>query len=117
MIEPNTRICSTSGAFCPLNLWFDPQWQVWGSGQVRRCPTDASLRTCEQRCSTRLILRELVSQDQMRIVKTRLLEMLPHARIFLGLLPSDRRPSARALAARLRIDMRFATLVCQTWTT
>eukprot|EP00966_Prymnesium_polylepis_P188354 4365191-Prymnesium_polylepis.1 len=22
-----TPYCSTSGAFCPLNLWFDPQWQ------------------------------------------------------------------------------------------
>ena len=57
-------------------------------------------------------MRELVSQDQMRIVKTRLLEMLPHARIFLGLLPSDRRPSARAFCrSRLRFDVRFATRV------
>ena len=47
----------------------------------------------------------------MRIVKTRLLEMLPHARIFLGVLPSDRRPIARALAARLHVDMRSAPCV------
>ena len=47
----------------------------------------------------------------MRIVKTRLLEMLPHARIFLGVLPSNRRPSARALAAHLRVDMIFAPCV------
>ena len=53
-IEPNT-ICSRSGAFCPLNLWLDPQWQVWGSGQVRWCPTDTRSRTCEQRCSRCLI--------------------------------------------------------------
>ena len=48
----------------------------------------------------------------MRIVKTRLLEMLPHARIFLGLLPSDRRPPAHVhRRQRLRIDMRSATRV------
>eukprot|EP00966_Prymnesium_polylepis_P144681 3341051-Prymnesium_polylepis.2 len=55
---------------------------VWGSGQVQGRPTDAHSHVRGDEAT--LTACHLVLQDQMRVVKTRLLEMLPDARVFLG---------------------------------